>query len=74
MTTVIDNLMECVTVEIMVKRSNKVLISCVYRTSECCTGQFNKLYKKHNDKVIYVCGDFNIDVLKCNDNMKTCQI
>lgn len=75
MTTVVDNLMECVTIEIEVEKSKNILISCIYRTPGSCIDQFNRkiseLYEKHNDKVILVCGDFNIDLLKCNDHTKT---
>lgn len=38
--TVIDNLMEGGTIEIKVERSERVLISRVYRTPECCIDQF----------------------------------
>ena len=75
MTTVIDNLMECVTIEIIVERSKNILISCIYRTPGTCIDQFNKkiyeLYERHHDKVILVCGDFNIDLMKFNDHTKT---
>lgn len=30
-----------------------------------------ELYEKHNDKVILICGDLNIDLLKSNDHPKT---
>lgn len=72
MTTVIDNLMERLPVEIKVERSKRVLISCFCRTPGSCIDQFNtisELYERH--KVILVCGDFNIDLLKSNDYMKT---
>lgn len=75
MTIVIDNVMECITIEIEVERSKNILISCIYRTPGSCIDQFNEkiseLYEKHNDKTILVCGDFNIDLLKSNDHMKT---
>lgn len=73
MTTVTDNLMKCVTAEITVERSKNILISFDYRTPGSCTEQFKKkitqLYEKHN-KVIWICGDFNIDLLNSNDHMK----
>ena len=74
MTTVIDNSMECVTIEINVERSKNILISCIYRTPGSCIDQFNKkiseLYEMHKDKVIFVCGDFNIDLMKSNEHIK----
>lgn len=75
MTTVIDDLMECVTIEINVEKSKNILISCIYRTPGSCIDQFNKnisqLYEIHKDKVIFVCGDFNIDLMKSNEHIKT---
>ena len=42
MTIVIDNVMECITIEIEVERSKNILISCIYRTPGSCIDQFNE--------------------------------
>lgn len=68
----IDNLIECVTIEIEIENSKNIFVICIYRAPGSCVDQFNKkiydLYKKHNDKVILVCGDLNIDLFKSNDH------
>ena len=75
MTIVIDNVMECIATEIEVERPKNILISCIYRTPRSCIDQFNEriyeLHEKHNDETILACGDFNIDLLKFNDHIKT---
>ena len=75
MTIVIDNVMECIATEIEVERPKNILISCIYRTPRSCIDQFNEriyeLHEKHKDDSILTCGDFNIDLLKFNDHMKT---
>lgn len=75
MTFSIDNLMECLSVEIEGNRSKNMFISCVYRTPGSCIDKFSKtiseMLEKHNEKFTFVCGDFNIDLLKSNEHTKT---
>ena len=64
----LDNIMECVTVEIKCEKSKNVIISCVYRVpgsnidtfEDKMTEIFNSI---SNNKHLFVCGDFNIDLL-----------
>lgn len=69
------SVMECLTIEIKVERSNNVLISCIYRRPgsriDRCNEKISELYEKHGDQVILVCGDFSTDLLKSNDAAKT---
>lgn len=57
MTAVIDNLMECLTIEIQVERSKNILVSCIYRTPASCIDQFTKeisvILEKHKEKVTF---------------------
>ncbi len=75
MTTVIDNLLECITIEINVEKSKNILVSCIYRGPGTCITQFNKkvyeLFDIQKNKVILVCGDFNIDLMKSNEHPNT---
>ena len=77
MTAVIDNLMECLTIAIKVERAKNILISCIYRTPGSCIDYFNtktlEILEKHKDKVTFVCGDFNIDLLKSSEHKKTAE-
>lgn len=49
----------------MLKDQKNILISCIYRTT------ISELYEIHKEKMIFVCGDFNIDLMKSNEHAKT---
>lgn len=75
MTTVIDNLLECLTIEIFVEKSKNVIVSCIYRspgssieTFKDCIGE---MFSKTHQKVVFICGDFNIVLLNPNNHQKT---
>ncbi len=75
MSVTIENLLECVTIEIDIERSKNIIISCVYRSPGICTDTFmNKLFgmfdKGNENKVQIICGDFNIDLLNPNGNKR----
>lgn len=67
MTVRIDGIMECLTVEIYNDKKKNVVISCVYRTPNTSIEIFKdwmeKLYSTVNRKSLFICGDFNIDLL-----------
>ena len=56
MSQVVDNIMECIMVEIEIEKSKNILISCVYRTPGSCIDTFrNKLsgmYENINKKML----------------------
>ena len=65
--------MGCVTVEIEVEKTTNILISCIYRTPGSCLVTINEkmvdMYdNRHNNKIIIVCGDFNLDLLKLKEH------
>ncbi len=71
MSSTIDNVLECVTIEIHVKQANNVIISCIYRTPGSCLDTFNEklaaMFSNSKDKKVQIiCGDFNIDLLNLN--------
>uniref|UniRef100_A0A3B3C2G3 Reverse transcriptase domain-containing protein n=1 Tax=Oryzias melastigma TaxID=30732 RepID=A0A3B3C2G3_ORYME len=64
----IDTIMECVTVEIETEKSKNTIVSCIYRKPGSCIDMFReKLFELYeglnNRKMIFVCGDINIDLL-----------
>ena len=65
-----SDLIECITIEICIKKKKKknVIISCVYRTpgsnAETFLVKMEETFAKLNQKVMFICGDFNIDLLK----------
>ena len=68
MTIVIDDLMECLTLEIELEGKKNIVIMCVYRTpgtnvemfKDTLDGLMNKL---NENKTCLICGDTNIDLI-----------
>ena len=78
MTTVIDNILECVTVEIFFENAKNVMITTVYRTPGSCLDTFNATLdsmfgRVNTTKVHIVCGDYNVDILNPHGHSKTQQ-
>ncbi|XP_051919919.1 uncharacterized protein LOC127599747 [Hippocampus zosterae] len=76
LTNTIENLMECLTIEIHNKKASNIIISCIYRTPGTCINTFNKkltdMLSYYNDKKTRIIGgDFNIDLLNPNRHKKT---
>ena len=64
----IDDKLEIVTAEIEMERAKNIIISCVYKAPTCgieiLKEQMIELYEKiTNKKIVFVCGDFNVDLL-----------
>lgn len=71
----IENLCEIVTVQINSSSGEKTLISCVYRKPDGSINEFcakiDNLIQALKNKNAYVCGDFNIDLLKYDTHAPT---
>ena len=67
MTTAIDDLMECITVEICMGKQKNIICSCVYRAPDSSIEQFKDsmevLFASCDQKVTFICGDYNIDLM-----------
>ncbi|XP_042079132.1 uncharacterized protein LOC121814946 [Haplochromis burtoni] len=67
MSMAIDGILECLTIEIMNEKKRNVIISCIYRTPSSSIDTFNewieKTFASVNQKLLFICGDFNIDLL-----------
>ncbi len=68
MTTVIDDLMECITVEIEMERMRNIVVTCVYRAPGSNVETFNDsleelMNRLTENKTFLICGDFNIHLL-----------
>ena len=74
MSTTIDGIMECLTIEIIVAESKNIIISCIYRTPGSCIDIFNQeldnMFGNTSNKVHILCGDFNVDLLNPHGNPK----
>ena len=68
----VENIFECVTVELNMKKMKHVIVGCMCRTSGANVDTFCEsveyILSDINSKktIIYICGDFNIDILKHN--------
>ena len=64
-----DNVLECVSVEFGINRNKTKLVSCVYRcpgsNAICFSDTIECLFNHvRNKDTLFLCGDFNIDLLK----------
>lgn len=76
LTVVIDDLMECIAVEIELERRRNMVVACVYRKPgsnvETFKDSLDDLMKDLNaNKSLILCGDFNIDLLKVSTHKQT---
>ena len=71
-----NDILESVWIEIKNKNSKNIICGCIYRHPKSLISdfsEFNKYMDKTLNKIvqenkeIYICGDFNIDLLKMND-------
>ena len=74
---VIDDIMESFTIELCINKKRNVIVSCVYRTPGSNVDIFNEHLEimnrkvSHPNKSKFLCGDFNLDLLKYNINLPT---
>lgn len=75
MSMVVDNLLECVTTEICLKKKKNIIVSCIYRSPGSNIDTFKdwmeEAFTKTSQKVMFICGDFNIDLLNPNNHKMT---
>lgn len=73
MTVAVDDLMECVTVEIEMERSCNIVVTCIYRIPRTMIETFTDaiddiLSKAKGKKTVCTCGDYNIDLLNVSSH------
>lgn len=76
MTSVIDDLMECIAVEIELERTRNIVVACVYRKPGSNVDTFKDSLEElmnglNENKTLIICGDFNIDLLKVSAHKQT---
>ncbi|XP_061127169.1 uncharacterized protein LOC133147269 [Syngnathus typhle] len=75
MSMVVNNILECITIEILKERKKNVIIRCIYRTPgssiELFTEWMEEVFSKVSCKTIFISGDFNIDLLNPNKHKLT---
>ena len=73
----VNNLLECCTIEIINDKGKNAIVSCIYRSPDSHMVEFNKHMESYlnemrsMNKNVYLCGDFNIDLLKCSNHKET---
>lgn len=76
-TSCIENSVEILTIEIVCSTAKNVLVSCLYRcpgsSIECVSDIIEPLLLQSNSRRIFLCGDFNINLLNYNSHNMTTQ-
>ena len=71
----ISNCAEIVSVEITLRNGKKVIICCIYRapnTDLNTLSEFiNDIFSKIGKRTVYMCGDFNVDLLQYDKHAAT---
>lgn len=76
MSVALDNLFECITIEIdNGNNKNIIIMSCIYRTPrssiDLFSDQMEELLARRTHKTIFICGHFNIDLLNSSNHKMT---
>uniref|UniRef100_A0A8C6MEW6 Reverse transcriptase domain-containing protein n=1 Tax=Nothobranchius furzeri TaxID=105023 RepID=A0A8C6MEW6_NOTFU len=74
MAVAVEDMMECVAVEIEMEKTRNIIVACIYRTPgsnlQCFKERCETLIDGLNDnKSWLICGDFNIDLLNQRNKM-----
>ena len=71
----VDNSFECLTTEFNVNGSKNIIIACMYRKPGSSivdfTVKLEELFATYKNKVLYILGDFNIDLIKEQSHNQT---
>ena len=73
----INDEIECACIELDMGKEKNVIVCCIYRAPGGSVDLFNEKFEDllnklcDNTKLVYICGDFNIDLLKCESHYTT---
>ena len=65
----IEGLLECISIEIICEKKKNIIITCLYRTPGSSIELFMEWLEKlylNTQKILYITGDFNIDLINHN--------
>lgn len=78
LSTVVDYVLECLSIEIAREKKKNIIVSCIYRTPGSNINTFKNWMEEHfvnlSQKVLFVGGDFNIDLLNPNKHRMTDEV
>ena len=73
----VEDSFECITIELSLNSSKNVIIACIYRKPGAkideFTNKMEEMFGNFKNKILYVCGDFNINLLKEDMHVQTRQ-
>ena len=62
-------------IELQISKHSKINVGCIYRAPNTSTSKFNEnlsyILGNLTSKVVYICGDFNIDLLHCEEQTES---
>ena len=70
----IENCAEIVSVEVTLRNGSKVTVCCIYRAPNTdleLLGDCLSIFRNNRNKLVYLCGDFNIDLLQYEKHKDT---
>lgn len=74
MSIAVNDVLECVTVEIQCEKGSNMVVSCIYRSPTSKVDEFtvwmDKIFMGINKK-LFICGDFNIDLINPKNHSTT---
>lgn len=72
MTVTINDMLECLSIEIINEKKKNCIVSCLYRSPGSCVEMFTnwmeKTFSLISNKKIFICGDYNIDLINPSNN------
>ena len=73
MSIAVEDVCECISIEIIMEKKKNVIVSCVYRAPDNNILSFKSFMEEmfaKTDKACYICGDYNIDLLNPRHNIQ----
>ena len=72
----VNGIFECVTIELAIPNKKNIIVSCIYRKPGSNIDTFcenvERIFENNpHNKTIFLCGDFNIDILKQDRHLST---
>ena len=71
----IDECFESIFIELQISKHSQINVGCIYRAPNTSISKFNEnlsyILGNLTSKVVYICGDFNIDLLHCEEQTES---
>lgn len=71
----VDDCFESIFIEIQISKHEKINVGCMYRAPNTSISKFNDnlsfILGNLTSKIVYICGDYNIDLLHCEEQAES---